>query len=84
MGASFFGEQRRRVLEQGGDIRIDDLHVWRLGPGHHSAVVSVTSHDHVHPEELKDRLCSIRGLSHVTIEVDAAGCDSRRCAEARG
>jgi cation diffusion facilitator family transporter len=60
----------RSILEQQGDLRVSDLHVWRLGPGHYSAVIAVTSWAHVHAEELKERLCSIRGLSHVTIEVD--------------
>ncbi|MGL1446908.1 cation transporter, partial [Vibrio parahaemolyticus] len=28
-----------------GEDRIADLHVWRLGPGHHGAIVSLVSHD---------------------------------------
>jgi Co/Zn/Cd efflux system component len=33
-------------LEQGGD-RISDLHLWRVGPGHMAAIVSMVSD---HPE----------------------------------
>ena len=32
----------RGRLEQGDD-RIADLHVWRVGPGHHAAIVSLVS-----------------------------------------
>lgn len=55
-------------LEQGGD-RVSDLHLWRLGPGHLAAVISIVSHDPRTPEQYKKRLSGLRGLSHVTIEV---------------
>jgi cation diffusion facilitator family transporter len=56
-------------LEQRGD-RISDLHLWRVGPGHIAAVVSVVSD---HPEtssSYKKRLSDLPGLSHLTIEVE--------------
>ena len=56
-------------LEQRGD-RISDLHLWRVGPGHIAAVVSVVSD---HPEtssSYKKRLSDLPGLSHITIEVE--------------
>ena len=55
-------------LERGHDS-IADLHVWRLGPGHHGAIVSLVV-DHPHPvETYKARLSDIAGLSHITVEV---------------
>lgn len=60
----------RKILEQAGEIKVNDLHVWRLGPGHYSAVVAVSSGAPVTPEALKASLCGIPGLSHVIIEVD--------------
>ncbi|PKN62288.1 MAG: cation transporter [Deltaproteobacteria bacterium HGW-Deltaproteobacteria-15] len=60
----------RKTLEQAGEIKVNDFHVWRLGPGHYSAVVAVSSGVPVTPEALKASLCSIPGLSHVIIEVD--------------
>lgn len=60
----------RKTLEQAGKIEVNDLHVWRLGPGHYSAVAAVSSGAPVTPEALKASLCSIPGLSHVIIEVD--------------
>jgi cation diffusion facilitator family transporter len=62
----------RRVaarLEQEGD-RVSDLHLWRLGPGHLAAVISLVT-DIPHPPSFyKKRLLDVPGLSHVTIEVE--------------
>jgi cation diffusion facilitator family transporter len=55
-------------LEQGSD-RVSDLHLWRLGPGHLAAVISLVTHDPRAPDIYKRRLSGIMGLSHVTIEV---------------
>jgi cation diffusion facilitator family transporter len=58
----------RSRLEQGDD-RIADLHVWRLGPGHHAAIVSLVSDAPRPVEEYKARLSNLPQLSHVTVEV---------------
>src|SRR5260370_9633646 len=58
----------RSRLEVGHD-RIADLHVWRLGPGHHGAIVSLVSDSPQPVEAYKTRLADLRGLSHVTVEV---------------
>jgi cation diffusion facilitator family transporter len=55
-------------LEQGRD-RVSDLHLWRLGPGHLAAVISIVSDDPRSPEQYKRRLSGLSSLSHVTIEV---------------
>jgi cation diffusion facilitator family transporter len=56
-------------LETGGGDRIADLHLWRVGPGHHAAVVSIVCDHPEPPAAYKSRLADITGLSHVTIEV---------------
>ena len=56
-------------LEAGRADRIADLHLWRIGPGHHAAVVSVVCDRPEPPAAYKARLADIAGLSHVTIEV---------------
>ena len=64
-------------LEQRGD-RISDLHLWRVGPGHIAAVVSVVSD---HPEtssSYKKRLSDLPGISHLTIEVERCPSVHRR------
>ncbi|MBS0524569.1 MAG: CDF family Co(II)/Ni(II) efflux transporter DmeF [Proteobacteria bacterium] len=58
----------RERLEQDED-RIADLHVWRLGPGHHGAIVSLVSDEPQTVEAYKARLEDVLNLSHVTIEV---------------
>jgi len=55
-------------LEQGSD-RVSDLHLWRLGPGHLAAVISVVTHEPRAPALYKKRLTGLVGLSHVTVEV---------------
>jgi cation diffusion facilitator family transporter len=55
-------------LEQGSD-RVSDLHLWRLGPGHLAAVISIVTHNPRPTEQYKRRLSGLLGLSHVTIEV---------------
>ncbi len=56
-------------LEQSGD-KVSDLHLWRVGPGHLAAVISLVS-DHLNsPVFYKDKLAGLPGLSHVTIEVE--------------
>ena len=56
-------------LEAVGGDRIADLHLWRVGPGHHAAVVSIVCDRPEAPAIYKARLADIAGLSHVTIEV---------------
>ncbi len=56
-------------LEQGSD-RVSDLHLWRVGPGHLAAVISLVSDAPETPTIYKKRLAGLPGLSHVTIEVE--------------
>jgi len=59
----------RARLETRGD-RVTDLHLWQLGPGHRAAVISLVSDHPLPPSRYKRRLRGLRGLSHVTIEVE--------------
>ncbi|MFN9847840.1 MAG: cation diffusion facilitator family transporter [Alphaproteobacteria bacterium] len=60
----------RRRLTSGGEELVD-LHLWRLGPGHH-AVIAVIAADHPAPAGVyHERLAGLGGLSHVTVEVRA-------------
>ncbi|KUZ97627.1 cation transporter [Burkholderia latens] len=59
----------RGAIEGHGD-RVGDLHVWRLGPGHMSAVVSVTTDDPARDARFYHGVLQrFRNLSHVTVEV---------------
>ncbi|ABI90605.1 cation diffusion facilitator transporter family protein [Burkholderia ambifaria AMMD] len=59
----------RDAIEGVGD-RVGDLHVWRLGPGHMSAVVSVATADPKRDARFYHGVLQrFRNLSHVTVEV---------------
>ena len=60
----------KSTLEQDLKTRVADLHLWRLGPGHHGLIVSLVSPGPTTAELIK---ASLRQhypyLSHVTVEV---------------
>ena len=58
----------RTELEADGD-EVADLHVWRIGPGHLGAIVTVATARPRPPSDYKARLGHVAGLSHVTVEV---------------
>jgi cation diffusion facilitator family transporter len=60
--------QVREAIESDGD-RLVDLHLWRLGPGHLGAVVSVLTSKSRDCAFYRERLKSFESLSHVTVEV---------------
>jgi cation diffusion facilitator family transporter len=62
-------ETIRSRIESKGD-RVTDLHLWQIGPGHRAAVISVVSDHPLPPATYKRRLGGLRGLSHITIEVE--------------
>ncbi|MEC5404238.1 CDF family Co(II)/Ni(II) efflux transporter DmeF [Paraburkholderia sp. MPAMCS5] len=63
-------EDVRKTVENAGD-KLVDLHVWRLGPGHMGAVLSVnTDHAHHGPAFFHAALARFKGLSHITVEVN--------------
>jgi Co/Zn/Cd efflux system component len=58
----------RSLVERDGD-EITDLHLWRLGPGHIGAIVSVATRSSRGAGEYHKRLAAIPSLSHLTVEV---------------
>jgi cation diffusion facilitator family transporter len=61
----------RAAVETAGD-KLIDLHVWRLGPGHFAAVVSVVTQESTRgPDFYHGVLRRLKGLSHITVEVHA-------------
>jgi len=62
-------ERMRAAIETDGD-RLTDLHLWRLGPGHLGAILSVeTKQRDRGPDYYQSLLGRFRPLSHVTVEV---------------
>ena len=62
-------QELQRLIESDNDTRVADLHVWRVGPRHLAAIVSVVSHEAREPEHYKALLARREDLAHVTVEV---------------
>ena len=65
--------QVREIVERQGDARIIDLHVWRVGPGAHAAIIAAAGN--ASAADLRDRLSRVRGIAHLTVEITAAAHD---------
>jgi len=60
----------RSMIEDELGARVADLHLWRLGPGHQSLIVSLVSPDATTAEKVKTALRARHpDLSHVTVEI---------------
>lgn len=68
-----FEEKLRAALESIDDVRVRDLHVWSLGRGARSCVVTVVSASPREVSDYRERLAAF-DLAHLTIEV-------QRCVE---
>jgi Co/Zn/Cd efflux system component len=66
------GVRLRRVIESDGD-RLIDFHLWRLGPGHLGAILSVATEKPRGPSYYHMLLDRFGKFSHVTIEVNPRG-----------
>jgi cation diffusion facilitator family transporter len=60
-------EEVRELVEAPGDAKITDLHVWRVGPEAHAAIVEVKTRTSV--EALRDRLRPVHEIAHLTVAV---------------
>jgi len=63
---------RGRLHMAGADVQILDLHIWRLGPGHHGLLVALRGANLRRPDEYRALLADVPGLTHVTIETNPA------------
>jgi len=64
-------EVRRRLSDEGE--RVIDLHLWRLGPGHHAVIAVIAAANPRPVATYRARLAGLAGLSHVTVEVRGGG-----------
>ena len=56
----------REQVEGAGDARITDLHVWRVGPEAHAAIVSVAGA--ADDATVRARLAPVHEIAHLTVE----------------
>lgn len=59
----------RDAIESDTD-KITDLHIWQVGPGYYSVIVSVASTAPRSPDEYKSLLAGIDHVAHTTVEVN--------------
>jgi len=69
----------RAALESDGDT-VADLHLWRLGPGHLGAIVSVITSRPRGPADYRDMLRRFDRISHLTVEVEHRFAERRSAA----
>jgi cation diffusion facilitator family transporter len=63
----------RRAVESDSDNKVADLHVWRIGPGHLAAMLTVVTREPRPPAHYKALIAVIPGVSHITVEVETWG-----------
>jgi Co/Zn/Cd efflux system component len=63
-------ERLRQTIEASGD-QLPDLHLWRLGPGHLGAIVSVSTREERGTNYHPTKLARFRSLSHLTVEMQS-------------
>lgn len=59
-------EEMRQLVEGPGDAQILDLHVWKVGPQAHAAIISVAG---ASAQAVRGRLEPVHELRHLTVEV---------------
>src|SRR5262249_10630667 len=59
----------RKTLEMIDDVRVADLHVWDLGPGRRSCIVSIVTATPRDIEFYRDAVLRVQAIAHLTIEI---------------
>lgn len=59
------------AIEAERDNRVSDLHLWRVGPQHFAAIVSLVTADPLDPAHYRSLLEQFPDLVHVTVEVNS-------------
>lgn len=62
-------DEVRELIETPGDSHVTDLHVWKVGPEAHSAIVSVIAGPGIDVGTIRRRLGPVHELRHLTVEV---------------
>lgn len=65
-------EEIRELVERAGDATVTDLHVWRLGPEAHAAIVSVLGQSTTNADSIRELLKPVHEVSHLTVEFRTA------------
>ena len=64
-------EEIREAIRKGSiDAEITDLHVWRVGRGKYSCILSLAACGDLSPMRIKEMLSIHRELVHITVEIE--------------
>ncbi len=63
------------TLEEDGECLVSDMHIWRISPSHHAAIIVVVTRFPKHPGYYKTLLANFVHLDHITVEVNACAGD---------
>lgn len=65
------------TLEEDGECLVSDIHIWRVSPSHHAAIIVLLTQFPKSPSYYKALLANFVHLDHLTIEVN--GCEGKQC-----
>lgn len=67
----------KEKIEGTRDTRIADMHVWKVGPAHYAAILSLVTHYPQKSDYYKELLRDFPNLAHLTVEVHP--CEGETC-----
>ena len=70
-------DEIRDLMEADSDTRVTDIHVWRVGSHHLSAIISLVTHYPKSPDYYKHLLSEYDEIVHITVEVNT--CEGEPC-----
>lgn len=68
-GPEAIREEIMKRIEEDGDSRVADLHLWAIGPEVYAVAMTVVAHAPATPDQYRARLSGNRALAHSLIEV---------------
>ncbi|WP_026600203.1 CDF family Co(II)/Ni(II) efflux transporter DmeF [Methylomonas sp. 11b] len=72
-----FTQAIQAVLEDDGECRVSDLHVWPVSANHYAAIVVLVTQQPKSPSYYKNLLAKFAQLDHITVEVNR--CNGEDC-----
>ncbi|MCI5144733.1 MAG: cation transporter [Candidatus Electrothrix sp. AR3] len=67
----------RKAIEDDADNKVSDIHIWKVGANHYSAIIALVTHYPNTAEHYKGLLKKFHKLSHVAIEANT--CEENSC-----
>lgn len=75
--APHLAQELESRIESDADNRIVDMHIWHVGNGKYSAILSIVTHFPRGAEHYKQLVKDVSGLAHITVETNI--CEDEAC-----